>query len=269
MRLFLLDRRWLFCMFNLIGGDHLIHFVNKMIQISISQYVPSMQLWSCSSCISRPPLQLCERSSAKWISCTCLRDRVFQRSHFSCRGNILVTGSTTSVVIGLTWGGVRYPWSSARVLLPLICGLIGLCVFVVYEIYFCKPPVVSPFVSTRQASADTFQGSHCAAHELDGRKWIHPELPDGRGVGNLKLYVRGSQRASVADSHMTHYQTGTRPSSKHARTNLLRRPASTFLGYRTVSAWLQSWQASRSRRRANIWFRYTSAGLSPLSALGS
>ena len=76
---------------------------------------------------------------------------MLQRSHFGCRGNILVTVSTTSVVIGLTWGGVQYPWSSARVLLPLIIGLIGLCVFVIYEIYFCKPPVVSPFAGKRQA----------------------------------------------------------------------------------------------------------------------
>ena len=76
---------------------------------------------------------------------------MLQRSHFGCRGNILVTVSTTSVVIGLTWGGVQYAWSSARVLLPLIIGLIGLCVFVIYEIYFCKLPVVSPFAGTRQA----------------------------------------------------------------------------------------------------------------------
>jgi hypothetical protein len=69
-------------------------------------------------------------------------------TYLDCRGNILVTGSTTSVVIGLTWGGVKYSWSSARVLTPLILGLLGLCVFVVYEIYFCKPPVVSPFACT-------------------------------------------------------------------------------------------------------------------------
>src|SRR6266436_2903822 len=86
----------------------------------------------------------------------------------ACRGNILVTGSTTSVVIGLTWGGVRYPWSSARVLLPLIIGLVGLGVFIIYEIYFCKPPIVSPFAGTRQTlSTDIFQGPHCVAHELD------------------------------------------------------------------------------------------------------
>ena len=69
-------------------------------------------------------------------------------SHFACRGNFLVTGSTTSVVIGLTWGGVQYPWSSGRVLLPLAVGLIGLVVFIIYEIYFIKSPVVSPFAGS-------------------------------------------------------------------------------------------------------------------------
>jgi hypothetical protein len=156
-----------------------------------------MQLLSCSSCISRRPLQLYERSSAKWILCMCLRNRVFQRPHFGCRGNIIVTGSTTSIVIGLTWGSVRYPWSSARVLSLLILGLLGLCTFVIYEIYFCKPPIVSPFAGTRQAlSTDIFQGPRCVAHELDGREWIHPEFLYSRGVGNFKLYVRASQCAS-------------------------------------------------------------------------
>jgi hypothetical protein len=60
-------------------------------------------------------------------------------------GNILIIGSVTSLVIGLTWGGVRYPWSSVHVLLPLSFGLVGLSLFVIYEFYFCKPPVVSSF----------------------------------------------------------------------------------------------------------------------------
>lgn len=65
-------------------------------------------------------------------------------SHLARRGNVLVIVSTTSVVVGLTWGGVRYPWLSAHVLSPLIIGLIGLGVFIIYEVYLCKPPVVSP-----------------------------------------------------------------------------------------------------------------------------
>jgi hypothetical protein len=62
----------------------------------------------------------------------------------ACRGNVLVIVSTTSVVIALTWGGIRYPWSSGQVLAPLVIGLLGLGAFGIYEIYFCKPPVVSP-----------------------------------------------------------------------------------------------------------------------------
>ncbi len=58
-------------------------------------------------------------------------------------------GSATSIVIGLTWGGNQYPWSSAQVLSPLIVGLIGLGVFFIYEIYLCKPPVVSPLAHMR------------------------------------------------------------------------------------------------------------------------
>src|SRR6266849_4737335 len=82
---------------------------------------------------------------------------VLKGSYFPCRVNILVIGSTTSVVIGLTWGGVMYPWLSARVLSPLVIGLVGLCVFMIYEIYFCKPPIVSPFAGAIHAlSADIF-----------------------------------------------------------------------------------------------------------------
>ena len=58
-------------------------------------------------------------------------------------------GSATAIVIGLTWGGIQYPWSSAHVLSALIVGLIGLGVFFIYEIYLCKLPVVSPLTHTR------------------------------------------------------------------------------------------------------------------------
>ncbi|KAH9962019.1 iron permease [Lactifluus volemus] len=57
-------------------------------------------------------------------------------------GNILITGSITSLVIGLTWGGVRFPWSSVHVLAPLVVGFVGMSLFVIYELYLCAPPVV-------------------------------------------------------------------------------------------------------------------------------
>lgn len=65
--------------------------------------------------------------------------------HGYLSGNILVIASTTAVVIGVTWGGVQYPWSSARVLVPLILGLVGLAGFFVYEATLAHNPIVSKF----------------------------------------------------------------------------------------------------------------------------
>ncbi|OCH88842.1 MFS general substrate transporter [Obba rivulosa] len=57
-------------------------------------------------------------------------------------GNAIVIGSTCACVIGLTWGGVVFPWSSARVLVPLVIGIIGVVLFVVYETLWCAHPIV-------------------------------------------------------------------------------------------------------------------------------
>lgn len=50
--------------------------------------------------------------------------------------------STAGCTIGLTWGGITAPWDSAKVLVPLVLGLVGLGVFVVYEATLAKYPLV-------------------------------------------------------------------------------------------------------------------------------
>ncbi|GAA6026165.1 hypothetical protein JCM11491_006596 [Sporobolomyces phaffii] len=57
--------------------------------------------------------------------------------------NLLFVASATSMIIGLTWGGVQYPWASFRVLVPLILGLAGIVLFVYLE-RFAKHPTI-PF----------------------------------------------------------------------------------------------------------------------------
>ncbi|KAG8874652.1 hypothetical protein FRB97_005748 [Tulasnella sp. 331] len=57
-------------------------------------------------------------------------------------GNFLVVSATTATIIGRTWGGVRYPWSSWHVLVPLVLGFVGLAGFLVYEANFPVEPVV-------------------------------------------------------------------------------------------------------------------------------
>lgn len=48
-------------------------------------------------------------------------------------GNLLLIGAIVSILIALSWGGTRYPWSSGHVLAPLIIGLLGLPAFVLFQ----------------------------------------------------------------------------------------------------------------------------------------
>ncbi|RAH47378.1 MFS general substrate transporter-like protein [Aspergillus brunneoviolaceus CBS 621.78] len=48
-------------------------------------------------------------------------------------GNLLLVGAIVSILIALSWGGTRYPWSSGHVLAPLIIGLVGSPAFVLYQ----------------------------------------------------------------------------------------------------------------------------------------
>ncbi|TBU29033.1 major facilitator superfamily domain-containing protein [Dichomitus squalens] len=60
-------------------------------------------------------------------------------------GNFLIIASSSSCIIALTWGGVVYPWSSARVLVPLLVGLGGMGLFLLYEARIARHPMV-PFI---------------------------------------------------------------------------------------------------------------------------
>ena len=51
----------------------------------------------------------------------------------SLSGNFIIVVGTTLVLIALTWGGIRYPWSDAHVLAPLILGLIIIAAFFPFE----------------------------------------------------------------------------------------------------------------------------------------
>lgn len=55
----------------------------------------------------------------------------------------MITSSSTACVIGLTWGGVRFAWTSPQVLVPLILGLTGIFGFLVYEATIANEPLVS------------------------------------------------------------------------------------------------------------------------------
>lgn len=51
-------------------------------------------------------------------------------------------GGSTSALLGLTWGGIKYSWGSVHVLAPLILGLAAILAFFFYEASApCEPTV--------------------------------------------------------------------------------------------------------------------------------
>lgn len=48
-------------------------------------------------------------------------------------GNVIFVAAITSVLIGLSWAGSLYAWSSFRVLVPLFVGIAGLGMFTIFE----------------------------------------------------------------------------------------------------------------------------------------
>ncbi|KAJ7236847.1 major facilitator superfamily domain-containing protein [Mycena rebaudengoi] len=57
-------------------------------------------------------------------------------------GSVIVAVASGLTIIGLAWGGIRYPWSSAQVLIPLIIGLFLLLVFTFYEARVPRLPTI-------------------------------------------------------------------------------------------------------------------------------
>ncbi|KAM5540717.1 hypothetical protein V8D89_005748 [Ganoderma adspersum] len=68
----------------------------------------------------------------------------------------MVAGSTLTL-IGLTWGGIHYPWSSVHVLVPLILGIVLMAIFVVYEcVIVAEPTMPSDILSNRTTLSANF-----------------------------------------------------------------------------------------------------------------
>ncbi|KAJ7669855.1 iron permease [Mycena polygramma] len=67
-------------------------------------------------------------------------------------GNAIVITGTGLANIGLTWGGIRYSWSSTQVLAPLIIGLFLLVVFGIYEAKIAISPAIPHDIVSNRTS---------------------------------------------------------------------------------------------------------------------
>ena len=60
--------------------------------------------------------------------------------NFDWLGGALFITSMTSFLIAITWGGIQYPWGSYRTFVPLIVGVLGLCLTIAWELWGTKQP---------------------------------------------------------------------------------------------------------------------------------
>ena len=78
---------------------------------------------------------------------------------FDWAGAILLTASTTSFLMPVSWGGIMFAWSSFRTLVPLILGICGLSVFVIYETYVAKTPLIPLRIFSNRTAAVNYIGT--------------------------------------------------------------------------------------------------------------
>ncbi|KAI0640583.1 iron permease [Trametes meyenii] len=71
-------------------------------------------------------------------------------------GNLLMAAGSTLVLLGLTWGGIHYPWDSAHVIAPLVIGILLMCAFFAYEVYVPAEPTLPLEVIGNRTSASAY-----------------------------------------------------------------------------------------------------------------
>ncbi|KAF8553816.1 MFS general substrate transporter [Imleria badia] len=89
-------------------------------------------------------------------------------------GNFLVILSIVAYTIGLTWGGITAPWSSATVLVPLVLGFVGLVVFIAYEAIYAKYPLVPFSLLTNLTSISGYIQTFCSSVVTVGAIYFCP-----------------------------------------------------------------------------------------------
>lgn len=68
-------------------------------------------------------------------------------------GNAIFILAATSMIIAITNGGIRYPWRSWNVILPLVLGLLGFVCFYVFEVSsLCTAPTLPPQLFANRTS---------------------------------------------------------------------------------------------------------------------
>jgi len=138
------------------------------------------------------------------------------KTYIAHSGNAAIIASTVFVILSLTWGGVKYPWSSYHVLVPLVLGLAGIASFMLYEFSIAPHPIVPRHLLGNRTSlsgcvlAIFYSLSMFCAHEFSSHSYtvtfIHGIIVT-LVVFYLPTYFQGSQGASAIRSGVLLFAT--------------------------------------------------------------
>lgn len=64
-------------------------------------------------------------------------------------------------IVGLTFGGIRFPWVSAQVLAPLIIGVATIAGFIIYEKHIPSEPAIPWEVLANRTSLSGYITTMC------------------------------------------------------------------------------------------------------------
>ncbi|KAJ7599216.1 Mfs1.2 [Mycena floridula] len=103
-------------------------------------------------------------------------------------GIFLVLSSTTSVIIALSWGGTKYPWSDGRIISALVLGVCGMAVFILYELRYADNPMVPHTLLSNRSSVSGYIQTFLAGLVIFGINYYIP------------VYYQACQGASVVHS---------------------------------------------------------------------
>ena len=94
--------------------------------------------------VSSPRISVREKiARMDWMCVSLCLNIVWSLADLIFSGSCVVVGGSVSLTIALTWGGIRYAWSSVQTLAPLIIGIVALLAFLLIERYWSAQPIVS------------------------------------------------------------------------------------------------------------------------------
>jgi hypothetical protein len=84
-------------------------------------------------------------------------------------GIFLLTGSLISLLYGITSGGVLHDWDSGAVIASIVVGFCGTAVFLVYEEFWAKEPMIPLRIFKNRTAGAAYVSTFVLGFVL----WVH------------------------------------------------------------------------------------------------